>query len=350
MGYILLFIIGLIGATVFRKLRVPAAALIGAMLFTGIARIMGITLPVLPDLAVDALQLLLGIYIGLKLSREQLKFIKKSFWPTIMVVGWTIGATIITAIAIVNITNLDIATALLGATPGGITEMSVFAFFYGAQVPVVALLQLIRLVLVLVLMPIIVMKIKEKKPYVKREAQAEADNDKADKADRQANVFSSLGVLATGLAVGILFIYLDIPAGGLLGAVIGAAMGCVILNQKVYMSEKIQQFVQLGFGINIGLYFTAETFFQLLQVLPLSLLLGIIIFISGVLQALILRAMTGWDLTTCLLSSAPGGLPQMVILTDETEGDVVKVSYFQIIRLLTIFLILQQVFRWYLSI
>ena len=119
MGYIISLILAIAGWKAMQIIKLPAAALLGPMLFVGIANIAGIGLTPFPPLVTSILQIILGIFVGVKIDREKVEFLKSGMAvPTLMVVFWTILSAIISSAVLIRLTNLDIATILFGATPG----------------------------------------------------------------------------------------------------------------------------------------------------------------------------------------------------------------------------------------
>ncbi|ABR49087.1 putative ammonia monooxygenase [Alkaliphilus metalliredigens QYMF] len=345
MIYLLIVSIGLFGWLVMRKIKAPAPALLGPMIFVGIASIGGFNFPHLPQVSVSIFQLIIGIFVGMRITRGQFQLLKRRtvLYSFILILIWTVGSSLVAANVLLTLTDLDVATALLAGTPGGLTEMSVVAFAYGADVPTVALLQLLRLTFIVSFIPFLSLSIKKKNG-----GYTEKIKDKKDVIEEVVKRKVSVEIIGTGLIVGVLLMYLNFPAGGLIGAIIGVGGSSIILNKSAYLPKSVQLIAQIGIGISIGLRFTQETFQQFSRLIGPMIILPLFMVLSGVLLAIIIKNITKWDLSTCLLCSAPAGLSQMIIVAEEIESDVFLVSLFQTTRLLAIYLILPQIFNWYL--
>lgn len=344
MIYLSMACIGTLGWFIAKKLKAPAPSLLGPMLFIGIVKIAGFNMPQLPRMSVSLFQLVLGIFVGMRVTRSQFKLLKnkKSLYTFIIILIWTIASSIVSAHVLVRFTDLDLATALLAGTPGGMAEMSVAAFSYGADVPTVALLQLIRLSFIVSFVSFYLLSLKRRKASTIAKVEEIAIKEVAVKKKIAPEI------LACGLLLGIFLIYIKFPAGGLVGAIIGVGASSIILDKSAYLPKHIQISAQIGIGISIGMGFTKETFMQLTRLIGPMIVLPLFMVVSGILLAYIVEALTKWEIGTCILCTAPAGLSQMVILAEDMDTDIFLVSLFQTTRLLTIYLILPQIFSLYL--
>lgn len=153
-------IIAGIGGYVGIKLKVPAGALIGAMIFVAIYNIKTSQGYIPKDFKLIA-QIVVGAMLGLNFNMQSILALKKLILPSIvLVLGLTIFSLLL-GILIHKITGLDLVTALFSSSPGGLTDMSLLAEAYGAQTHVVALMHLIRLTTVITIFPIIIKFLKE---------------------------------------------------------------------------------------------------------------------------------------------------------------------------------------------
>lgn len=345
MNYLLLIFAGVSGWWIFKALNAPTPGLIGPMLFVGFINIIGFEFPELPKLSISIFQLVLGVFIGMKINRDEFKILKngKVLYSAVLILLWTIGSSLLSANILITVTHLDVQTALLSGTPGGLSEMSVAAFSYGANVPTVALLQLLRLTFIILIIPFLSMMIKKKNG----ESSVKKGTIEMLKQQVQHKPICPEVILG-GLILGSLFIYIGVPAGGLLGAIIGVGICNVVLKKCAYLPRQIQLAAQIGIGTSVGLRFTYETLTYFKELIVPMIILPLFMVLSGILLSFVISRMTKWDLSTCLLCAAPAGLSQMIIVAEDMECDVFKVSFFQTLRLLTIYLILPQIFNWYL--
>ena len=147
-------IIAAAGGLIGLKLKIPAGALIGAIvavaaynIFTGKAGI-----PV--NLKIAA-QIILGGVIGLSINMEAVRGLKTVIVPGLILVAVLFVFSIIAGFIISKTTGMDLYTALFSCSPGGLSEMSIIADSYGADISKVVLVHLIRILSVILFFPII---------------------------------------------------------------------------------------------------------------------------------------------------------------------------------------------------
>jgi len=153
-------VIAAVGGYIGIKLKIPAGALIGAMVFVAAYNIKTSQGYIPRDFKLVA-QIVVGGMLGLNFNMEAISALKKLILPSIvLVIGLTIFSLLL-GILIHKITGLDLVTALFSSSPGGLTDMSLLSEAYGAQTHIVALMHLIRLTTVITIFPIIIKFLKE---------------------------------------------------------------------------------------------------------------------------------------------------------------------------------------------
>ena len=136
------------------KIGLPAGAFVGAMIFVAVYNLIKNNAMV-PEQLTIAAQIILGAVVGAGLTINTLKGFKELIIPIAIFLTLLFVFSILSAFIISKFTNLDIVTAFFSCSPGGLAEMSIVAESYKANVPVVALIQLSRLLGVILIYPII---------------------------------------------------------------------------------------------------------------------------------------------------------------------------------------------------
>ncbi len=149
---IVTIMIGAIGGLIGVKLKIPAGAMIGSMLFVAVYNIYTAKGYIPPNFKILA-QILVGGIIGLNFTMDTIKGLKELILPALLLSFGLIIAGLTLGIVIHKITGLDINTALFSSSPGGLTDMTLISDSFGADSPKVAILQLARLIMVLSVMP-----------------------------------------------------------------------------------------------------------------------------------------------------------------------------------------------------
>ncbi len=137
------------------KLKIPAGALIGAMIAVAIYNIFTGQGTIPTNFKIFA-QILVGGMIGLNFTMDTVYGLKNLIVPALMlVIGLTVFS-ICLGLIISKLTGLDLITALFSCSPGGLTDMTLIAEEYGAQTPKVALMHLMRLITVITVLPLVI--------------------------------------------------------------------------------------------------------------------------------------------------------------------------------------------------
>ena len=145
---------GTVGGLVAYKLRIPAGAMFGSMLAVGIYSSLGFHV-FMPSQARIGAQILVGCLLGLSLNRNTFIQLKSVIIPALVIVTSLLIGGLVTGFILFKFCGLDIHTAFLSSSAGGMTELSLLALALGGDGPKVVLLHLIRLLAVVFTMPAI---------------------------------------------------------------------------------------------------------------------------------------------------------------------------------------------------
>lgn len=153
-------IIAVIGGLIGIKLRIPAGALIGAMIAVAIFNILS-GKGAMPSNFKLAAQMVVGGMIGLNFTMETVRGLKDLILPAIiLVVGLTVFSVLL-GLIISKLTGIDLITALFSSAPGGLADMTLISEAYGANTPNVVLLHLTRLITVITVLPLVIKKLSK---------------------------------------------------------------------------------------------------------------------------------------------------------------------------------------------
>jgi hypothetical protein len=149
-----------LGGFVGLKLKLPAGAFIGAMFASAIYNIFTASGYIPYEMRIGA-QIVIGAYIGLSFSRDSIGQIKEMIGPILVMVLGLFIASILLGLFVSKVTGIDLVTSMLGSSPGGLTEMSIIADSYEADVSKVVIMHLMRLIGVVVILPALIKKVIE---------------------------------------------------------------------------------------------------------------------------------------------------------------------------------------------
>src|SRR5690606_30657715 len=284
------------------------------------------------DLGVVMVGTVIGVQFNISLFGMMGSILFYMIVLNIILIGGAIGIAYLTG----KWAKIPLRAAVLAAIPGGLGQIIVCAEEEKVkEIGIISYFQVIRLLLVVVFVPFIVAGQVMSKP------------------PSDAKLTISL-VLLIALAWGCshLMKRIQLPVAFFITPII--LLIALQLTTPIAMPPVpgiVMVVAQLLIGAHIGLMLKPD-----MVKLPMRVLLG------GIFSALALIALTFGSsflmsfalettFATSFLSTAPGGLDQMVLLADAVKADVSLISMFQTFRLLFIFIIIMPLmkvfYRWW---
>jgi membrane AbrB-like protein len=220
---ILTIVIGFIGGLTALRLKVPAGAMVGAMIAIAAFNV-ATGRAFMPQDVKIVTQIAAGAFIGAGITRRDvfdLRFIVK---PAVIMVFSMILLNLLMGYIMYKTTGIDLVTCLFASAPAGIVDMSLISSDMGADTSKVAILQMIRLLIVFIVLPPM-MKFIHSKIYsnqVQEAAKEEvvcADSTKENKGSiKNGKTIKDKAIdltltLTTAFALGLIGYKLKIPAG-----------------------------------------------------------------------------------------------------------------------------------------
>jgi uncharacterized protein len=146
---------------------------------------------------------------------------------------------------------------------------------------------------------------------------------------------AGLPALLGGIGGGTLLTLLGVPAGGIVGAVVGsAAVSAVRARQP--LSGRVRLVGMLLLGCAAGARLEPASLRALLWLaVPLLVSLGLLIGVN-VLLAFLLNRRYRIDLVTALLACAPGGLSEIAVVAEEVGARSGIVIAVHVVRVITV--------------
>ncbi len=332
LGFCLTFAVGSAGYWLAARCKVPNPALLGSMFATGVLNLAGYY-PAFPSWFISlAANMLIGMMIGRQIDRNILSRIRALARPVFMQTALILALSVVCGYTLhfMGGGKVDLLTSFIGASAGGITEMAVFGLSVHADVSMVVLMQATRVVAALSLIPFIAVICARLGRGV-RGGGVQARPKLPPFTGGQYVPLTLLGIAGSALGV-----WLDIPSGGLLGAVVFCGAYAVAINRVYAFNVGLRFAAQIGLGLIMGQRITPEIAVQLGRMLLPALATTVVMILGCTLLGLLLCRTTGWDLTLCLLCTAPAGLSQITVFADEIGVDSFIATVFHTVRILTI--------------
>jgi membrane AbrB-like protein len=296
--------------------------------------------PGLPRWTVLAAQGVVGMLIVGSLDPTTLPRILTS-WPAVLIgVGGTLAASVAVGIGLARATALDRATTTLGTLPGGAPAMIALGLALGADVPAVALMQYVRIVLSILsaaLVGRIALWLAGREPTGALGGPPPADD------VALAPYALTVLVAAAGVALGA---RLPIPAGVLLGPLLlGMAASQLGLFHPAW-PPGVPEAAYVLLGLYVGAMFDRVALRTLRrQIAPMVVSIVALIGFCAGLGGLV-ATLTGADYLTGLLATTPGGLDSVTAIGLSSGADVSLMLSIQMARLFAVILIGPSLARW----
>jgi membrane AbrB-like protein len=144
--------------------------------------------------------------------------------------------------------------------------------------------------------------------------------------------------LAGGLAGALLLVLLQVPAGGIVGAVAGSALASGVRGCTP-PPRAVRGVGMALLGCAAGARLEPSTLDALLHlVVPILLAVAALLLLDVMLAAVLTRRY-GIDPVTALLACAPGGVSEMTIMADDADARTGIVVAVHVVRVATVVLV-----------
>lgn len=364
---LLLFSLGFLGWGVFSRLRMPVAPFLGTLAVLTLLRLAGLDIPLSPAWLFPVLQVLLGIYVGSKITPEAVRDLRPMFKAALLIVGWALSVIFLMGPFLAWTTTLDLYTAILSSSMGGLPEITMIALATEADLGFIIMMQLVRMVVTVAVFPLILKKWMDKAQNPgtgehtattgeSGHTTAKYNDPVADDTSSETQLHSAksriamrvLVILLAASAGGLLLHYIGVPAGIMVGATL--AVGAISLAgvKPVNIPDPVFNVMLVALGIAVADNILPGEFAELTdsRLLIPVLIATVLIFLTSLLVTLLIHRFSGWDLPTSFLAAAPGGFSVMVALSVKYGKDPFKVSMLHLCRLLSIKIALPFVFMY----
>lgn len=156
---------------------------------------------------------------------------------------------------------------------------------------------------------------------------------------------SLLATAATGIVAGCLFHRFHLPGGSMVGAILAVGALHVTFGGLEPLDRDIRMIAQVMIGIVIGAGIRKEPLEILSRYVPHVTVVLMVILGAAALCGVLLAEITGFDLLTTMLATVPGGAADVTAAALDLDAEVAIVAAFQLVRQLTVFIIVAVVFE-----
>ena len=137
------------------KLKIPAGALIGALVAVIVFKLLARVDWEVPKGFTFALQVFLGIMVGASFQPAMLRVMGRVFVPVIASTLFLVGTGLMLSLVFNRFGLMDMGTAYLGTSPGAMSALVVVALESGKDATVITCFHFFRVVFIILTMPLI---------------------------------------------------------------------------------------------------------------------------------------------------------------------------------------------------
>lgn len=152
-----------------------------------------------------------------------------------------------------------------------------------------------------------------------------------------------LRILSTGLVAipgGLLFDLLHIPLPWMLGPLTATLVYNALSGRRALWPIHLRNAALVVIGYSMGRTLTVETTHLILDNLPGMAIAMLLTVLFCLVTGYVTHRRTGISMASGVLGSMPGGLAQMIILSEEIrDADITAVTFMQMIRVLAVIFI-----------
>jgi uncharacterized protein len=293
--------IGAIGGGLFLWAQLPGGLISGAMIAVGIAAIAGRPLSV-PPILTQSVLVLLGISLGSLVSRQLLQHLGAYPLTIALLALATFCSTFGSSVYLQRIHGWDQTSAFLAGSPGALSQITMLAAEKGADVPAIAVVQTMRVIILTAALPLLLA------------LTGIAPSSPPAAAAAVASPFELTELIAASVAAALLLRLMKFPASWMFGAMIGSS----VLHGTGLVEGGLPPWVRgvalVGIGALIGARFARMKARTLLSHVNAALgSFAVAIAISAVFVAVIALT-THVRFADVVVAFAPGAMDAMLAL------------------------------------
>jgi len=345
MNLILTIAIAFLGSVIFYKLRIPAGALIGAIVFCAAFNILT-NMGEFPFFMKTVLQAIAGAFIGQRVTHKDLAELRHTLSAGLIMFFSMVIYTVLVGLLLNKVTQLDFATSLVSAMPAGLSDIAVISSDLGANSTQATVVQTVRTLFAIILLPQLAFRIcefitKDKTALEQERAATRKLDTKPQEIRTNRNLFLTL-CLAEGS--GLLGKLSGIPSGALTFAVFAVA-GQNIIRKNAFLPLYLKLAAQCLTGVLVGINVTIMDVQNMgLLIKPVLIVLLCSTF-CNYFCAFLLHKVCKLDLSTSLFGSIPAGVSDMALIATDMGGDAPRVAVLQLVRYVGLFSVMPLVIK-----
>src|SRR6266403_3782377 len=294
-------VIGTAGGVLFLWANLPGGPISGAMIAVGIAAIAGRPLAV-PPILTQTVLVLLGISLGSLVSRQLLQHMGAYPLTIGLLALATFCSTFGSSLYLQRFHGWDQTSAFLAGSPGALSQITVLAAEKGADVPAIAVVQTMRVIVLTAALPLVLA------------LTGIAPSSPPPATGAIASPLELTELIAASVAAALLLRLIKFPASWMFGAMIGSS----VLHGTGLIEGGLPPWVRaaalVGIGTLIGSRFARVNTKTLLSHVTAALGSFAIVILISAIFVVVIALTTPVRFADVVVAFAPGAMDAMLAL------------------------------------
>ncbi len=336
MDLIITLLVGGVAGFAFYKLKFPGGMIVGSII--GVSSLSILTgSAYMPAGARLAAQVVAGAFIGVSVSKEDLRRLKSLAGPATALLLGMLALNLTSGYLIYLFSPLDLMTSLMSAVPGGMSDTPIISAEMGADASKVAVLQFVRLLAGIGLFPVMIGFIARKHhedtspvPYTKP----------VRSAGRRLNgeIFLTMGI---ALIFGIIGKRTGIPAGALLFSLL-SVLTLKLTTSIGWLPSWIKRLAQVLSGAYIGSSVEYADVLEIRYLAVPAIILVVGYIVLCIFLGYFIHKKFNLSFRESMLSVTPAGATDMALIASDLGIQSSDVIVLQIVRLVVVISVFPQ--------
>ena len=323
-NFITVIIISIPSAVVADFFNLPLAWMLGPMIVTSIAALMG-TKIVMPRLALSSILIILGLHIGNYVDQNLFDQMINWIWTTVIMFFYIIISIMIVSKYLEKFAGYKDKASVFSAAPGALGPLMILAEYEKSDLSQVATSHLIRLIIIITLFPFIIVNLSI------------TDTLELENFDYMSQNHLNLFILIIGSLIFIfIFDKLRVPAALLSGTLFASGFLQIFDIATYKLPDASIDFCLLVLGASVGCRFADKTIKEVANNSLHSLVATFLLVLLGLFAAYVATFFVDNNFLTLILSFCPGGIYEVAVIAIAFDLEPDFVAFHHIIRLLFI--------------
>ncbi len=323
-NFITVIIISIPSAVVADFFNLPLAWMLGPMIITSIAALMG-TKIVMPRLALSSILIILGLHIGNYVDQNLFDQMINWIWTTVIMFFYIIISIMIVSKYLEKFAGYKDKASVFSAAPGALGPLMILAEYEKSDLSQVATSHLIRLIIIITLFPFIIVNLSI------------TDTLELENFDYMSQNHWNLFILIIGSLIFIfIFDKLKVPAALLSGTLFASGFLQIFDIATYKLPDASIDFCLLVLGASVGCRFADKTIKEVANNSLHSLVATFLLVLLGLFAAYVATFFVDNNFLTLILSFCPGGIYEVAVIAIAFDLEPDFVAFHHIIRLLFI--------------